>query len=106
MSSSTLSRYLRVASRIVGCRLAAKYHLGNWVVDRQTGEKRWEVSSSAFMAYCSVQGSSHLVRHYQGMPAYVRVGMQLLYHGKEQVNKLFLRKTRVLHLQLNLEPIV
>ncbi|GAA5959409.1 hypothetical protein JCM3765_006595 [Sporobolomyces pararoseus] len=41
--------------------LAAKYHLGNWVVDRQTGEKKWE-----------------------GMPAYVRISMQLLYHGKEQ----------------------
>ncbi|GAA5885843.1 hypothetical protein JCM16303_000077 [Sporobolomyces ruberrimus] len=41
--------------------LAAKYHLGNWVVDRQTREKRWE-----------------------SMPIYVRIGMQLLYHGKEQ----------------------
>ncbi|GAA6008359.1 hypothetical protein JCM11491_004448 [Sporobolomyces phaffii] len=41
--------------------LAAKYHLGNWVVDRQTGEKRWE-----------------------SMPIYVRIGMQILYHGKEQ----------------------
>ncbi|GAA5914585.1 uncharacterized protein JCM6883_004428 [Sporobolomyces salmoneus] len=41
--------------------LAAKYHLGNWVVDKKTGERKWE-----------------------SMPIYVRVGMQMLYHGKEQ----------------------
>ncbi|GAA6064504.1 hypothetical protein JCM10212_001812 [Sporobolomyces blumeae] len=41
--------------------IAAKYHLGNWVVVRGTGEKRWE-----------------------SMPLYVRLGMQALYHGTEQ----------------------
>ncbi|GAA5931110.1 uncharacterized protein JCM15063_002546 [Sporobolomyces koalae] len=41
--------------------IAAKYHLGNWVVDRQSGQRRWE-----------------------SMPIYVRIGMQMLYHGKEQ----------------------
>ncbi|GAA5828047.1 hypothetical protein JCM5353_003162 [Sporobolomyces roseus] len=41
--------------------VAAKYGLGNWVIDRKTGEKRWE-----------------------SMPIYVRIGMQLLYHGREQ----------------------
>ena len=27
-------------------RVAAKYGLGNWVIDRKTGEKRWEVSEN------------------------------------------------------------
>lgn len=47
-----------------------KFHLGNYVLDRQTGEKTWEA-----------------------MSIYVRVGMHLLYYGSEQEKALHWQKT-------------
>jgi len=47
-----------------------KFHLGNYVLDRQTGEKTWEA-----------------------MSIYVRVGMHLLYYGSEQEKALHWKKT-------------
>jgi phosphatidylserine decarboxylase len=47
-----------------------KFHLGNYVIDRQTGEKSWEA-----------------------MSIYVRVGMHLLYYGSEQEKALHWKKT-------------
>lgn len=46
-------------------KLASKYHMGNFVVDRDTGEKFFE-----------------------SMPIYARIGMHLLFYGKEQVKLL------------------
>lgn len=45
--------------------LADKYHVGNFVIDRKTGEKFFE-----------------------SMPIYARLGMHLLFRGKEQVKLL------------------
>ena len=45
--------------------LADKYHVGNYVIVRKTGEKMFE-----------------------SMPIYARLGMHLLFHGKEQVKLL------------------
>ncbi len=45
--------------------LESSYHLGNYVVDRQTGEKTWEA-----------------------MSIYVRLGMHMLYYGTEQAKLL------------------
>lgn len=45
--------------------LANKYHVGNFVIDRKSGEKFFE-----------------------SMPIYARLGMHLLFHGKEQVKLL------------------
>jgi len=50
-----------------------KFHLGNYVIDRQTGEKHWE-----------------------SMSIYVRVGMHLLYYGSEQEKALHWQKTLAL----------
>jgi phosphatidylserine decarboxylase len=50
-----------------------KFHLGNYVLDRQTGEKTWEA-----------------------MSIYVRVGMHLLYYGSEQEKALHWRRTLAL----------
>ncbi|TVY65582.1 Phosphatidylserine decarboxylase proenzyme, partial [Lachnellula suecica] len=47
-----------------------KFHLGNYVLDRTTGEKTWEA-----------------------MSIYVRVGMHLLYYGSEQQKALHWKKT-------------
>ncbi|KAE8452540.1 hypothetical protein EG329_000443 [Mollisiaceae sp. DMI_Dod_QoI] len=47
-----------------------KFHLGNYVLDRQTGEKTWEA-----------------------MSIYVRVGMHLLYYGSAQAEALHWKKT-------------
>jgi len=47
-----------------------KFHLGNYVLDRQTGEKIWEA-----------------------MSIYVRVGMHLLYYGSAQENALHWKRT-------------
>lgn len=47
-----------------------KFHLGNYVLDRQTGEKTWEA-----------------------MSIYVRVGMHLLYYGSAQENVLHWKRT-------------
>ncbi|KAE9366100.1 hypothetical protein N431DRAFT_430265 [Stipitochalara longipes BDJ] len=47
-----------------------KFHLGNYVLDRQTGQKTWEA-----------------------MSIYVRVGMHLLYYGSEQEKALHWKKT-------------
>jgi len=47
-----------------------KFHLGNYVLDRQTGEKTWEA-----------------------MSIYVRVGMHLLYYGSSQEELLHWKKT-------------
>jgi phosphatidylserine decarboxylase len=47
-----------------------KFHLGNYVLDRQTGEKTWEA-----------------------MSIYVRVGMHLLYYGSAQENALHWKRT-------------
>jgi phosphatidylserine decarboxylase len=47
-----------------------KFHLGNYVLDRQTGEKTWEA-----------------------MSIYVRVGMHLLYYGSAQENALHWQRT-------------
>ncbi|TKA24096.1 hypothetical protein B0A50_06836 [Salinomyces thailandicus] len=52
---------------------AAESHLGNYVVDRATGEKTWEP-----------------------MSIYVRLGMHLLYYGSEQEKALHWDKTRQL----------
>ncbi|GAA5967625.1 hypothetical protein JCM21900_003229 [Sporobolomyces salmonicolor] len=52
-------------------KLAATYHLGNWVTTRgDNAQKTWE-----------------------SMPIYVRIGMQALYHGREQAT--ILGSTRV-----------
>jgi phosphatidylserine decarboxylase len=48
----------------------AKYHMGNYVIDRQTGEKSFE-----------------------SMSIYVRVGMHLLYYGTEQEKALHWKRT-------------
>ena len=50
--------------------LETKYHMGNYVIDRKTGEKAFEP-----------------------MSIYVRVGMHLLYYGSEQEKALHWRKT-------------
>lgn len=50
--------------------LETKFHMGNYVIDRQTGEKTFE-----------------------SMSIYVRVGMHLLYYGSEQEKALHLNKT-------------
>lgn len=50
--------------------LEARYHLGNYVLDRQTGEKTFET-----------------------MSVYVRLGMHLLYYGSEQEKVLHWQKT-------------
>ncbi|TAQ87979.1 hypothetical protein B7494_g3663 [Chlorociboria aeruginascens] len=50
-----------------------KFHLGNYVIDRQTGEKTFEA-----------------------MSIYVRVGMHLLYYGSEQEKMLHWKKTLAL----------
>jgi phosphatidylserine decarboxylase len=50
-----------------------KFHLGNYVIDRHTGEKTWEA-----------------------MSIYVRVGMHLLYYGSEQEKALHWKKTLTL----------
>jgi phosphatidylserine decarboxylase len=47
-----------------------KFHLGNYVLDRETGEKNWEA-----------------------MSIYVRVGMHLLYYGSEQEKALHWKRT-------------
>lgn len=52
------------------------FHMGNYVVDRRTGEKTFEP-----------------------MSIYVRVGMHLLYYGSEQQNMLRWKKTQELLLQ-------
>ena len=49
----------------------AQFHLGNYVIDRQTGEKSWEP-----------------------MSIYVRLGMHLLYYGSEQENLLQSRRAQ------------
>lgn len=51
----------------------AAFHMGNYVIDRKTGEKSFEP-----------------------MSIYVRVGMHLLYYGSEQQNVLQWRKTQEL----------
>ena len=53
--------------------LETKFHLGNYVIDRQTGEKSWE-----------------------SMSIYVRVGMHLLYYGSEQEKALHWKRTLAL----------
>jgi len=53
--------------------IEARWHLGNFVMDRATGEKHWE-----------------------DMSMYVRVGMHLLYYGSEQENALHWKKTLAL----------
>lgn len=53
--------------------LEAKFHMGNYVIDRQTGEKTFEP-----------------------MSIYVRVGMHLLYYGSEQEKALHWKKTLAL----------
>jgi phosphatidylserine decarboxylase len=50
--------------------LESKFHMGNYVIDRQTGQKSFEA-----------------------MSIYVRVGMHLLYYGSEQEKALHWRKT-------------
>ncbi|MCJ1434855.1 hypothetical protein MMC27_004225 [Xylographa pallens] len=50
--------------------LETKFHMGNYVIDRQTGEKHWEA-----------------------MSIYVRVGMHLLYYGSEQEKALHWKRT-------------
>jgi phosphatidylserine decarboxylase len=50
--------------------LEATWHMGNFVIDRTTGEKHWE-----------------------DMSIYVRLGMHLLYYGSEQENALHWQKT-------------
>lgn len=55
-------------STIVG--LENKFHLGNYVIDRQTGEKTFEA-----------------------MSVYVRVGMHLLYYGSQQEKVLHWQRT-------------
>lgn len=50
--------------------LENKFHMGNYVIDRQTGEKHWEA-----------------------MSIYVRLGMHLLYYGSEQEKALHWKKT-------------
>ncbi|MCJ1486330.1 hypothetical protein MMC06_006507 [Schaereria dolodes] len=53
--------------------LETKFHMGNYVVDRQTGEKSFEP-----------------------MSVYVRVGMHLLYYGSEQEKALHWKRTLAL----------
>jgi len=50
--------------------LESRYHLGNYVIDRQTGEK-----------------------HFEEMSVYVRLGMHLLYYGSSQEKALHWEKT-------------
>jgi phosphatidylserine decarboxylase len=50
--------------------LENKFHMGNYVIDRQTGKKTFEA-----------------------MSIYVRVGMHLLYYGSQQENMLHWKKT-------------
>lgn len=50
--------------------LESSFHMGNYVIDRKTGEKTFEA-----------------------MSIYVRVGMHLLYHGSEQEKALHWRRT-------------
>jgi phosphatidylserine decarboxylase len=51
-------------------KLEAKWHMGNYVIDRVTGEKHWE-----------------------DMSIYVRLGMHLLYYGSNQERALEWKKT-------------
>ncbi|KAH8648663.1 phosphatidylserine decarboxylase-domain-containing protein [Xylariales sp. PMI_506] len=53
--------------------LEASWHLGNYVIDRQTGEK-----------------------HFEDMSIYVRLGMHLLYYGSEQEEVLHWKRTLAL----------
>ena len=53
--------------------LEAKYHMGNYVVDRDTGQKSFEP-----------------------MSIYVRIGMHLLYYGSEQAKLLQIKKVKEL----------
>ncbi|MCJ1288248.1 hypothetical protein MMC26_007603 [Xylographa opegraphella] len=50
--------------------LESKFHMGNYVIDRQTGQRHWEA-----------------------MSIYVRVGMHLLYYGSEQEKALHWKRT-------------
>jgi phosphatidylserine decarboxylase len=50
--------------------LEAKFHMGNYVIDRQTGEK-----------------------HFEEMSIYVRIGMHLLYYGSAKEKALHWKKT-------------
>jgi len=50
--------------------LESRYHMGNYVIDRQTGEK-----------------------HFEEMSVYVRLGMHLLYYGSSQEKALHWQKT-------------
>jgi phosphatidylserine decarboxylase len=50
--------------------LECRFHMGNYVIDRQTGEK-----------------------HFEEMSIYVRVGMHLLYYGSEREKALHWKKT-------------
>jgi len=50
--------------------IESTWHMGNWVIDRVTGEKHWE-----------------------DMSIYVRIGMHLLYYGSEQERLLQWKKT-------------
>ena len=50
--------------------LESKWHMGNYVIDRVTGEK-----------------------HFEDMSIYVRLGMHLLYYGKEEEKALHWQKT-------------
>lgn len=53
--------------------LENRFHLGNYVIDRNTGEKTWE-----------------------SMSIYVRIGMHLLYYGSEQEKALHWQRTLAL----------
>jgi len=66
-SHNWLSRHLPAATIE---KMENRFHLGNYVIDRQTGEKTFEA-----------------------MSIYVRVGMHLLYYGSEQEKALHWKKT-------------
>ena len=67
-SHNWLSRHLPQSGYLAS--MENKFHLGNFVIDRQTGEKTFEA-----------------------MSIYVRVGMHLLYYGSEQEKALHWEKT-------------
>jgi len=69
-SHTWLSKHLPHSSMTY---LENKFHLGNYVIDRQTGEKSFEA-----------------------MSVYVRIGMHLLYYGSEQEKALHWKKTLAL----------
>lgn len=76
-------------------RLAAGYHLGNYVLTRtDPPEKVWEVSPpSSRSAARTLRDCVLLLIDVSGcpsqsMPIYVRCGMQALYHGREQAKLL------------------